>query len=96
MSKKRIGKDPLGFIKDSRRTKGKKEGPQNKVEVKSSKIGLPEGWDRRTFIIRDEYISKLEALSFLDDRKMKDILDEALEAYLKDKDIPTREELRRG
>jgi hypothetical protein len=94
MSKKRLQNDPLAFIKDSRKSKGQNE-PAQKLEVKSSRIGLPEGWDRRTVIMRDDHISKLETIAFLDNRTLKDVLDEALELYLKDKNVPTREELRR-
>jgi hypothetical protein len=88
---KRLKNDPLEFIKDSRKSKE----PAQRVEVKKSKVGLPEGWDRKTIIIRDDYIDKLETLAFLDRRTLKDVIDEALTEYLQDKKIPAREDYKR-
>ncbi len=46
--------------------------------------GLPEGWTRATFIVREEYLDKIRALA-LGEKKIKDIVDEALSDFLKDR-----------
>ena len=53
----------------------------------SSQYGLKEGWTRGTFILRNEYLDKIKALSFLEARDIKLIMDEILENYLKDKKV---------
>ena len=53
----------------------------------SSQYGLKEGWVRSTFIVRKEYSDKIKALSFLEGRDIKSIMDEVLGNYLKDKKV---------
>lgn len=54
---------------------------------KSSQKGLQEGWSRATFILKKEYIEKLKALSYWERTTIKEIIDDALSCYLKDKDV---------
>ena len=55
--------------------------------TKTAKQGLKEGWSRASFIIRDEYLAKIDALAYRKNRQKKDILDEALAQYFKGKKI---------
>jgi hypothetical protein len=55
----------------------------------AAKAGLREGWIRATFIVREENLKKLKALAYWDRKGIKDILDEALQSYLKDKNLPS-------
>jgi hypothetical protein len=49
--------------------------------------GLKDGWTRATFVLRKDYLSKLKAVSYWDRKKMKEVIDEALESYLKGRKI---------
>ena len=57
--------------------------------VKSNSVdkGLQDGWTRATFVLRKDYLNKLKAVSYWDRKKMKEVIDEALGAYLKGKRI---------
>lgn len=54
---------------------------------KSSQKGLQDGWSRATFILKKEYIEKLKALSYWERTTIKEIVDDALSNYFRDKDI---------
>jgi hypothetical protein len=105
---KRLGSDPLDWIKDTR--EGEPESKQNiqsntsiqsklfkpirqrepgnsVKKVTASKKGLPEGWIRGTFIIREDYLIKLKAKAYWDRKQIKTVLDEALASYFKGKKI---------
>jgi len=93
MSKKpRLGSDPLSWIKDSRKeTSDSKQSLQSKHNIqskhKTTKQGLKEGWARATFIVREDYVDKLKAVAYWDRKQIKEVVDEALTAYLKGKKI---------
>jgi len=53
--------------------------------TKSSQEGLPEGWTRATFLVRESVLDKLKAVAYWDRRTIKEVVDDALVAYLKDK-----------
>ena len=57
------------------------------INANSLEKGLQDGWTRATFVLRKDYLSKLKAVSYWDRKKMKEVLDEALGAYLKGKRI---------
>jgi len=57
------------------------------VKPNSSEKGLQDGWTRATFVLRKDYLSKLKAVSYWDRKKMKEVIDEALGSYLKEKRI---------
>ncbi|MCM8817630.1 MAG: hypothetical protein NC913_09030 [Candidatus Omnitrophica bacterium] len=87
----RLGSDPLSWIRDSR--KQKQEQPEKieirseKKEIPKTKLGLKEGWIRATFIVREEYLEKIKALSYWDRKDIKEVVDEALSQYLKNKKV---------
>ena len=58
-----------------------------KDEKNCSGKGLTAGWTRNTFILRKEYMEKIKALAYWERKKIKDVVDEALGAYLKGKKI---------
>jgi len=51
----------------------------------TSSKGLPEGWTRATFIVRQDLVEKVKRAAYWDRRQIKDIVTEALDAYLADK-----------
>ena len=55
--------------------------------TKTTKQGLNEGWSRASFIIRDEHLAKINALAYRKNRQKKDIIEEALTEYFKDKRV---------
>jgi hypothetical protein len=55
------------------------------VKPNSLERGLQDGWTRATFVLRKDYLSKLKAVSYWDRKKIKEVIDEALGAYLKGK-----------
>lgn len=58
-----------------------------KVIAKTSQKGLPEGWTRATFIMREDYLEKLKALAYWDRKQIEELMDEVVGFYLKDKKI---------
>lgn len=54
---------------------------------KTSEAGLKSEWTRATFIVKKEHLEKIKALAYWDRKKVKEVVDEALETYLKDKII---------
>ena len=68
----------------------REERPRRKrrrVITKTSQRGLPEGWERATFIIQEEQLEKIKALAYWERKKIKDVIAEAISAYLEDKDV---------
>lgn len=96
-TKEKLGNDPLKWVKDSR--KGQKqpstkvsepeviETVQDKPEKPLSEKGLPDGWTRWAVIVRKEYLDKVKAYAYWERMEIKQVLDEALEAYFKGKKI---------
>jgi hypothetical protein len=56
---------------------------------KSSQEGLKDGWTRATFILRKDHLEKIKALAYWDRKKVKEVIDEALGAYLRGRRIKT-------
>lgn len=54
---------------------------------KSSQAGLQQGWTRATFIVQTELLEKIKALAYWERRSIKEVIDEALECYLKGKEV---------
>jgi hypothetical protein len=46
---------------------------------------LPKGWTRATFIVRQDLVHKVKRAAYWDRRQIKDLVTEALDAYLVDK-----------
>jgi hypothetical protein len=57
------------------------------VKPNSLEKGLQDGWTRATFVLRKDYLEKLKAVSYWDRKKMKEVIDEALGAYLQGKKV---------
>lgn len=51
----------------------------------TSSRGLPEGWTRATFIVRQDLVRKVKRAAYWDRRQIKDLVTEALDAYLANK-----------
>lgn len=65
-------------------------------ELNASTKGLPEGWTRATFILKQEINEKIKALAYWDRITVKEVLHEALTIYLQGKNvraIPKKKEL---
>ena len=57
------------------------------VPIKTTQQGLQDGWTRATFILKKNHLEKLKALAYWERRTIKEVIDEALEGYLKEKRI---------
>jgi hypothetical protein len=62
------------------------------VKPNSLERGLQDGWTRATFVLRKDYLSKLKAVSYWDRKKIREVIDEALGAYLKGKKVKPMKE----
>jgi uncharacterized protein YnzC (UPF0291/DUF896 family) len=62
------------------------------IRANSLEKGLQDGWTRATFILRKDYLSKLKAVSYWDRKKIKEVIDEALGAYLNEKKVKPMKE----
>lgn len=60
------------------------------MQTKTSYDGLREGWTRATFILREDYLGKIKALAYWKRKNIKEVMNEALEEYLKGKKIKSR------
>ena len=97
MSKKKsLGSDPLSWVKDTRPDGGEsKQGkhslqsiPSNSdKQKKTTQEGLKEGWIRATFIVRQSHLEKVKSVAYWDRKQLKEVIDEALTAYLKGKKV---------
>jgi hypothetical protein len=54
-------------------------------DTSTSSKGLPEGWTRATFIVRRDLVNKVKRAAYWDRRQIKDLVTEALDAYLVNK-----------
>jgi hypothetical protein len=59
--------------------------PVSVIDTSTSSKGLPEGWTRATFIVRQDLVNKVKRAAYWDRRQIKDLVTEALDAYLADK-----------
>ena len=57
------------------------------VTSKSSQEGLKDGWTRATFILRKEHLEKIKAVAYWKRKNIKEVVDEALQTYLRGKKI---------
>ncbi|MBT3456399.1 hypothetical protein HN446_05020 [bacterium] len=56
----------------------------------TAKQGLPEGWTRATFIMREQYLEDLKNIAYWDRETIKTVLDVILDRFLKGKKVPPR------
>jgi hypothetical protein len=55
------------------------------IDTSTSSKGLPKGWTRATFIVREDLVNKVKRAAYWDRRQIKDLVTDALDAYLVDK-----------
>jgi len=67
---------------------------EKKYREKSSYKGLPDGWTRATFILKEEHVTKIRAVAYWERITLKELLEEALTRYLEGKedvlDLPVK------
>ena len=94
MDKQRLGSDPLSWIKPTKGGEPKKKVGRPKTikrEItKSSQEGLREGWTRATFIMKEATVEKIKDVAYWDRKQVKEVINEAIEFYLKDKKVKAR------
>jgi hypothetical protein len=68
---------------------GVPEKPQNgetrrnpRVITTASQEGLPDGWIRATFIVQEHQLAQIKALAYWERKQIKEVITEALSAYL--------------
>jgi hypothetical protein len=57
------------------------------TSIKTTQRGLQDGWTRATFILRKHHLEKVKALAYWERKTIKEVIDEALGAYLKEKEV---------
>jgi len=55
------------------------------ISTPASSKGLPKGWTRATFIVRQDLLHRVKRAAYWDRKQIKDVITEALDAYLIDK-----------
>lgn len=55
-------------------------------KISSVKQGLPEGWTRATFIVRQDLLEKLKDHAWTERMTLKDAVEQMMTDYLSDKD----------
>ena len=85
-------RDTKGDSKQSlqgKQSKQKKGRPKTSTRIveRSTQEGTKEGWERATFIIREDFKEKLKATAYWDRKEIKEVMDEALTAYFKSKRV---------
>ena len=65
------------------------QNPQNggtrrhpRVITTASQEGLPDGWIRATFIVQEHQLAQIKALAYWERKQIKEVITEALSAYL--------------
>lgn len=59
------------------------QSKQSKHELPTVQRGLPTGWTRATFIVREDSLEQLKALAYYQRRPLKEVIEEALARYLR-------------
>lgn len=83
----RKGLEILPGQTENGRKKGRPRTNFRKI-VKSSQQGLRDGYTRATFIVKEDKLRKLKALTLVEYKPIKDIIDDMLSEFLKDKEVP--------
>lgn len=50
-------------------------------KVSTSKLGVPAGWRKATFIVREGHFQKMKDLAYWERTSIKELLDQALERF---------------
>jgi len=96
--------EPLSFIRDTRAERPgkpsnignivntiiKAQPAKHKGRPKGSGAKGPDKWKRATFIVRREHLEKIKALAYWERVTATELVDQALETYLKGKTIRKR------
>jgi hypothetical protein len=97
MNKQRLGSDPFEWMNNSKpnnhvnHSTSSKQILQSQQDLqKSTKKGLPGGWERATFIVREDHLEKIRDVAYWDRKQIKEVIAEALEAYLSEKKVKPR------
>jgi hypothetical protein len=94
--KQRLGTDPLNWINSTtggqQKTRTGRPAASKREITKSSQSGLPEGWTRATFIVKEDTLKKIKDLAYTERKQLKIVINEALEGFIKGKKIINREE----
>lgn len=91
--KRRLGSDPLEeLIQDTRAGVPEKKPPEAEEKSKTTREGLPGGWTRATFIVREELLEKIKDLAYWERLQIKEVVNDALENHVKGKRIKKRPE----
>jgi len=102
MSKLRLGSDPFAapagvnaLIQDTRPGTPIKHSTSELHSISSkqsntTKAGLRAGWTRATFIVKEDQVEKLRDLAYWDRKDIKDVMAEALAAFLKGRKVAPR------
>jgi len=56
-------------------------------DTDTTHAGLKPGWIRATLIVREVNLAKIKAFAYWERKNIKDVMDEALAAYLETKEI---------
>ena len=76
MAKEKIAYDPFGFSKE-----------ETNEKVPEATKGLNDDFTRHTIVMRLEYLNKLRCYGYWERLSQRDLMDEILAAYFKDKKI---------
>jgi len=90
MNRPRMGKNPLNS-KNNLDWREPTESKTKKNEV-TSKSGLEPEWTRATFIMKEEYSKKIKAVSYWERKSIKEVVDEIMGSYFKDKKVKSKPE----
>jgi len=95
---KRLHSDPLGWIdKDQEEQTEEKQSKRKKPKTKDSrKKGLKDGYIRASLVLKEEYLDNLKAYAWWERLSTRDVLEEALEQYFKNKEVKPIPENRRN
>ena len=73
---------------------GVHQNPQNggtrrnsRVITTASQEGLPDGWIRATFIVQEDQLAQIKALAYWERKQIKEVISEALSAYLAERHV---------
>ena len=65
--------------------------PNNKIShIPASEKTIQDRWIRATFIVREKYVEDLKNFAYWERETIKNILDNVLKSYFKDRSIPPR------
>lgn len=85
-------KQGLSELQEKSEKSSKQEGIPSKSELldkpcNTEKEGIPGGWQRATFIIREKHLEKIKAIAYWDRLQIKEVIEEALEEYLAKREV---------